>query len=142
LAGLAEAFQYTNAQAGTVGELGVYVDTGTTATRVVVGLYSDNGGATGSPATLLASGVITAPVAGRFNTVAVTPVAVTAGTKYWIAVLSTGGEVHFRDVADSAAGGLAQISTQTNLTALPGTWSGGARFRQSPMSAFARGTQP
>jgi hypothetical protein len=45
-------------------------------------------------------------------------------------------------VANSAAGGLTQVSAQTTLAALPATWSGGARFNQSPMSAFARGTQP
>jgi hypothetical protein len=138
-AGLAEAFQYTNAQAGTVTALSLYVDSGNTATRAVVGLYADNAGA---PGALLTSGTITAPVAGQFNQVSVPSAAVTAGTRHWIAVLGPAGSgmVRFRDLTDGAGGGLAQVSTQTNLTALPATWSGGARFNMSPMSAFALGS--
>jgi hypothetical protein len=63
--------------------------------------------------------------------------AVTAGTKYWIAILGpTGaGTVRYRDVS---SGGRAQVSAQTNLGALPANWSPGSVFSNAPMSAQAQ----
>src|SRR5207302_799133 len=55
--GLAEAFQYTADQTGTVRQLVVYLDPSSNGSKVVVGLYADSG--TGSPSTLLAQATIT-----------------------------------------------------------------------------------
>jgi hypothetical protein len=49
--------------------------------------------------------------------------AVTAGTPYWLATLSTqSGTLRFRD----SSGCKSEISQQTNLTTLPSTWVSGA----------------
>jgi hypothetical protein len=84
-AGLAEAFQYTAAASGTVNALYVYLDPGSAASQVALGLYAD---AANSPAALLAQGTLASPAAGAWNAVAVAPVAVTAGARYWVAVLA------------------------------------------------------
>src|SRR5262249_30357477 len=91
-AGTAEAFKVTSANNGTVNQLRVYVDTGTTGS-LRAGLYANTAG--NHPGALLASGTVAAPVAGQFNTVPLTagssavPVNVTAGTSYWIGLLDT-----------------------------------------------------
>jgi hypothetical protein len=133
-AGMAEAFQYTATSSGTVGRLSVYIDGASTASRVVVGLYRN--GATGHPDVLLGQGTITSPVKGAWNSVGVSPVAVTAGATYWIAVLgpSGTGPVYFRDVP---SGSRSETSAQGTLTALPASWTSGAGYTNSPMSAYA-----
>ena len=133
---MAEAFQNTATASGTVSRLSIYLDAGSTASTVIVGLYANNN-ATNNPGSLLGQATITAPVAGAWNTVTLpTPVAVASGTPYWLTVLApTGatGTVRFRD---GASGGRAQTSAQSNLAALPATWSPGATWGNSPMSAY------
>lgn len=70
IAGQAEAFQQTAPLTGTVTTMSVYLDSSNSATTVFVGLYSS---ANGHPQTLLASGTIASPVAGQWNTVAISP---------------------------------------------------------------------
>jgi hypothetical protein len=133
-AGVAEAFQYTASASGNVTKLYVYIDSGSTATTVVVGLYTNS--TSDNPGSLLAQATITSPVKGAWNAVAIpTPVSVTAGTKYWLAILgpSGAGTVKFRDVA---SGGKAQTSSQSNLTTLPATWSPGTNWANSPASFY------
>jgi hypothetical protein len=115
--------------------LDIYLDASTTATSAVVGLYSNN--ASNNPGTLLTQATISPPVRGAWNVVAVPSASVTAGSKYWIAVLSPAGSglVKFRDVASS---GRSQVNSQTGLTILPATWSAGATFANAPMSAYAQ----
>jgi hypothetical protein len=134
-AGRAEAFQYTAAATGSVTTLYVYVDSGSTATKMVVGLYTDSAN---NPGSLLAQGTITSPVKGAWNSVRLTtPVAVTANANYWMALLgpSGSGTFKFRDIA--SGGGRAQTSSQSNLTTLPATWSRGTNYGNSPASAYA-----
>jgi hypothetical protein len=137
-AGGAEAFQYTATTSGSANKLFVYLDGSSTAAKVVLGLYADNASTT-SPAALLAQATITAPIAGAWNSVAIPPTGLTAGTKYWIAILGPAGTgtVAFRDVA---SGGPAQASSQTTLATLPATWSPGSNYPNSPMSAYATGS--
>jgi hypothetical protein len=132
-AGAAEAFQYTATTSGTANKLFVYVDSGNTATSVVVGLYTNSGT---SPGTLLAQATLASPVKGAWNSAAIPGVTITAGTKYWLAILGPlgAGQARFRDVG---SGGLTQNSSQTNLTTLPATWSPGATWGNAPMSAYA-----
>jgi plastocyanin len=133
-AGRAEAFQYIATASGSANKLYVYLDGGSAATRVIVGLYTTGPG--DIPGTLLVQGTIANPVKGAWNSVTVSPVAVTAGTKYWIAVLgpSGAGIIQFRDVS---SGTKSQASSQANLTALPSTWSPGTTYFNSGMSAYA-----
>jgi hypothetical protein len=131
--GTAEAFQYTASGSGSSSRLWLYVDSSNTATSVIVGLYANSGT---SPGALLAQGTITAPVKGAWNAATIAPVGITAGTQYWIAVLSPNGAgtLQFRDVN---SGGRSVGSAQTNLTTLPATWTAGQLFANAPMSAYA-----
>jgi hypothetical protein len=133
-AGMAEAFQFTALAGGIVTTLVVYIDPSSTATQVVVGIYSNARDDT--PNILLAQATITNPIAGAWNTVAIPAVSVTAEGKYWIAVLGPAGAgvVRFRD---APSGGKAQTSAQSNLSILPASWTAGATYYNSPMSAYA-----
>ncbi len=133
-AGSAEAFQYTASGSGIATKLYVYIDAGSTATKVVVGLYTNN--ASNNPGSLLTQATITNPIKGAWNSVSVPGTNLTAGAKYWLAVLGPAGSgtVQFRD---TGSGGKAQASLQTNLTSLPATWTPGTTYFNSPMSAYA-----
>jgi hypothetical protein len=56
-----------------VTNLRVFVDAGSTATSLVVGLYSNS--AMNHPGTLLTTGTLASPVAGQFSMVPVAPTA-------------------------------------------------------------------
>ena len=133
--GQAEAFQYTATTNGTANQLSIYLDATNTANQVMVGLYANAAG--NVPGSLLAQATISSPTAGAWNTVAISPVNVSAGTIYWIAVLqpaSTTGTVQWRDVA---VGANASASVEATLTSLPATWTPGSTWPNSPMSAYA-----
>ena len=130
-AGTAEAMQFTALASGSAGMLVVYLDAGSSATSVKIGLYANSGNNAGA---LLTQGTIASPVAGSWNSVLVPTASVTAGTKYWIAVLGTGGVVKFRDVV---TGGPAQVSSSTSLSSLPASWSPGVNYSSAPISAYA-----
>jgi hypothetical protein len=135
-AGTAEAFRYTATGAGTAGKLGLYLDSASAATKVVVGLYTNS--SAGDPGVLLTSGTITNPKAGAWNTVTVPATGVTSGTGYWLAVLAPAkaGTIKFRDLPDGT-GGPTQTSAQKSLMSLPDSWKAGTRFANSPASLFA-----
>ncbi|MEA2161492.1 MAG: hypothetical protein QOD66_3872, partial [Solirubrobacteraceae bacterium] len=138
-AGVAESFKAAATTTGTVGTLTVYVDTTSTATRLVVGIYTN---ANGHPGTLITQGSISSPTAGAWNDVPVPAGSVTAGTTYWISVLGPVGTLRFRD---RRGAGASESSAQTGLTALPPSWSTGTVYSDGPISAYASGgaaTQP
>lgn len=137
-AGAAEAFRTTAPASGTVTQLDAYLDTGSAATTVAVGLYTDNGG---HPGLLLASGTIAAPVAGTWNSVSVPPVGVTAGAVYWIALLGNGGTIRFRDRC-CGSGSSSETAGQTGLAVLPSAWTSGGSYHDGPLSAYAAGAGP
>ncbi len=132
-AGTAEAFLATVGTAGTVAQLSVYLDVGSKATRVVVGLYSDAGG---HPGTLLTQGTIAAPVAAAWNAVTVPAAALAVSQRVWMALLSPSGTavVKFRDGLSS---GTSETSSATNLAALPSAWSTGVVYADGPLSMIA-----
>jgi hypothetical protein len=136
VAGLAEAFRTTAATTGSVTRLRVFLDAGSTAGSVVIGLYSNN--AANHPGTLLTSGTISAPVAGQNNAVTVPAASVTAGQTYWIAVLGPTGTMKFRDRGAVGAGN-SETSAQANLTNLPTSWTTGASFADGLLSAVGLG---
>ncbi len=133
-AGMAEAAQYAAVASGTASNLFVYIDASNSASSAVVGLYTNSG--SNNPGTLLAQGTIPSLVSGAWNAATISPVSITAGTTYWIALLGPagGGIIKFRDVQ---TGGRTQVSAQTTLTSLPGAWSPGTSYSNSPMSAYA-----
>lgn len=133
-AGNAQAFQYTAVASGAATQLFAYLDSTSTATQVTVGLYDNT--IDNHPGSLLASGVISSPVAANWNSVTVSSTGVTAGTIYWIAVLNPDtGNLQFRDTP--APAGPAESSMETTLTALPATWTTGGVWATSPLSAYA-----
>jgi FG-GAP repeat protein len=135
-AGTAEAFRYTAASTGSAGKLSVYLDTTSTATKVMIGLYTNT--STGNPGMLLTSGTITNPKPGAWNTVTVPATQLTAGTPYWLAVLTPfkAGTIKFRDLPDGT-GDPTQTSAQKSLMSMPSSWKTGTRFADSPASFFA-----
>ncbi|MFN0096316.1 MAG: LamG-like jellyroll fold domain-containing protein [Dehalococcoidia bacterium] len=133
IAGSAQAFQFTAATSGTVTKLALYLDAGSAATQVVVGLYTD---VSNKPVQLLTSAPIASPVNGAWNTVTVPGVTVVAGTKYWIALLSPAGAGEVRWRGTQFGGGWSAITNATNLALLPGSWSGVAWQGNSPISAW------
>ncbi len=133
--GSAEAFIQTATATGSVAVASVYLDKSNTAKKVYIGLYSNSGG---HPKSLLGSGTVATPVAGSWNTVAISPaVPVVANTSYHIAILGTGGTVQFHDVAGGAH---SESSEQSSLTALPATWTTGSSWPSGPLSAYGAGT--
>src|SRR5262249_26597480 len=137
-AGVAEAFKTTTASTGTVSNIRVFVDAGSTATSLVVGLYSNS--ATNHPGTLLATGSLATPVAGQFNIVPVATTAnVTAGQTLWIAVLGPSGTLRFR-VQGAVGAGSSEVSATTGLLTMPATWTSGASFTDGNLSAWAAGS--
>ena len=79
--GTAEGYQMTAAASGTLNSLSVYVDASTSATNLLVGMYSDSNG---HPGTLLTSGSTAQFKKAGWNTIPVPPIAITAGSKYWV----------------------------------------------------------
>jgi hypothetical protein len=132
--GMAEAFQSTATAAGSANRLFVYVDSANAASQIVVGLYATASG--DKPGALLAQATIANPTKGAWNSATIPATQITAGTKYWLAVLGPagGGTIRFRD---APSGPKAQTSRQGNLTTLPATWAAGQDWPSSPVSAYA-----
>ncbi len=139
-AGLAEGFQATSGTTGTATSLSVYVDTNSTATTLIAGLYTDSGG---HPGLLLAQGALNAPVAGAWNDVPVASTGVSSGAKYWIVFLSPNGAgtVRFRDSC-CGGGSAAETSSQSALAILPSVWTTGGHYSDGPASGYAKGSIP
>jgi hypothetical protein len=130
--GRAEAFQVTATASGNVQSLVVYLDSTSTASQLVAGLYADAGG---HPGALLSQGSKAQLVSGAWNPIFIPATGVVGGTPYWIAILgTTSGTLAFRD---SSGGGCAsETSAQGSLTALPASWTIGTAFLTCPVSAF------
>jgi hypothetical protein len=122
----------TAGAAGTLASLSVYVDTSTTASKLVVGLYSD---AAGHPGTLLAQGTKAAPASGAWATVAIPATAVVNGGKYWLAVTGgNAGTLRFRDRYHGPC--KSELAAQTALDTLPATWTSSTAFSDCPISGY------
>jgi chitodextrinase len=134
-AGRAQAFRVTATASGKDAQLIVYVSSTSSDAKLVAGLYASSGK---HPGALLAQGSLSAPPAGAWDTVTLnsTP-SVTAGTTYWIAILSPlgSGTIAFRDVLNNSPAA-SETSVQTSLTALASTWSTGATHKDGPLSAY------
>ena len=128
--GEAQAFQVTAASSGTLSSMSIYLDSSSSATQLIAGLYATSGY---NPGAILSQGTISVLTAGGWNTITIPPVAVTAGTNYWIAILGTGGTLEFRDSGSHCR---SQNSAQVNLTSLPSTWTEGSRRSGCNLSAY------
>jgi hypothetical protein len=138
LAGLAEAFAFSASDSGDAQSISVYVDGDSSASGLDVGLYADN---RGHPGDLLASGSDSDPTAGGWNDVTLdSNPTLSSGSTYWLAVLGTGGQLDFRDVADPGTGGCSENSQQSSLASLPPGWTTGATWPTCSLSAYVNGT--
>ena len=72
--------------------------------------------------------------------VSLPPVSITAGSKYWVAILSPSGMLTFRD-SGTSVGGLSKTSSQSTLSELPSTWTTGTYEFEGPLSAYGAGYQ-
>jgi hypothetical protein len=130
--GTAEAFSTLAGYSGQLTRLHLYVDASSSASDVIVGVYSD---LDGHPGTLQEQATITNARPGSWNYVDVPPTPVTAGQRYWIAVLGPhgGGTVSFRDESQV---GTSETSARHTLTSLPSRWSTGVLWASSALSGY------
>ncbi len=115
--GIAEAFPFTPSSGGYTNQASVYVGGNSAASGLVVGLYSDNGGA---PGTLLAQASMASPVSGAWNSLPFPIVPVSAGARYWLAILGTGGRLNFHD---DATDGSCQSVTSDATSVMPSSFT-------------------
>jgi len=132
--GTAQAFQATAQSSSLLTQIQVYLDKTSTATKLVAGVYVD---ASNHPGSRRAQGTLTTLKAGAWNSVAIPPTSIVSGQRYWIAVLSSSGQVVFR--VDGGSAGVMETSRSTTLTTLPSTWTTGNIYGNGPMSAFGAG---
>lgn len=133
-AGFMQAFGYTAGATGSTADVQVYIGSSNTATSLAVGLYSDAGG---KPGTLIAHGSRSSLSKSAWNDVAVTSTPITAGTRYWIALLGNGGTLYFRDVGSGTPGSYGEQVGST----LPASWSTWPyHWNSGPASAYVNGS--
>jgi Big-like domain-containing protein/PKD domain-containing protein len=131
--GSAEAFQATASGSGSAVELSIYVDSGSTATAMIAGIYSD---ADGHPGTLLTKGMLSAPAPLAWNDITVPDAPLVRGQTYWLAVLGVGdGALRFRDGLGIACH--SEVSRSATLTTLPTTWQTGSAWASCNISGHA-----
>src|SRR5271163_3710716 len=137
--GQAEAFQSTATTTGQLTYINIYLDSTSTASQIVVGIYADN---SGHPGALLTQGTSnTQLVAGSWSAVAVTSATITSGVHYWITILGIqSGVPHFRDT--TGTGCKSETSSQTTLTTLPSSWTTGTVYGTCPISAYGLNGPP
>ena len=93
-AGRVEAFRVSARRAGVADSVQIYVDAGTTARVLGVGLYADR---RNSPGSRLVSGSLRAPRVGGWDTVPLSAARrLVAGRTYWLSISARGGPLHYR----------------------------------------------
>ena len=132
--GRSEAFGLRAHASGQIATLQLYIDAQSTATTVLIGLYtnSDRG-----PGTLLGTGSLAAPRRGAWNSVTLTLSPLVAGHRYWLTILGEGGTLRYR--ASRRGRCPSDASIRANLRSLPLAWSAGRFHRHThcPISAYA-----
>ena len=122
-------FTYTAVANDVVSEIGLHAATYTgDGSGWEIGVYdlTANGGISGAP--LVATGTITALTANSRNTLAITPVALTAGSEYCVAI-RTGSATTISIQGDYVGGGTTQ-STFDGTSPLQATFTSGALIGQ------------
>ncbi|MEI2771042.1 MAG: PKD domain-containing protein [Candidatus Competibacter sp.] len=133
--GIAVAFQTTALVTGQVTNFPLYVSNDSASTELAVGLYSNNNG---HPSTLLGQGTLSSPSAGNWNKIPLPATKISAGTTYWVAILSLNGTLKFSDKVGSVATP-SETSRTTTLTTLPSTWITGTVSGNGPLSGYGVG---
>lgn len=134
--GTAAAFQTTATSTGMINNITVYVDQNSSPTRLVAGVYADNNGHPGQ--LLKGFDDIGAAKIGAWNAIRIPGIEITAGKKYWIAVLSPNGLLNIR--TNSANGAQPTETSQiTALTSLPNLWATGTISTSGTLSGYGAG---
>jgi len=133
--GTAEAFKAKPAKTGLITSLNVYVESGSTASGIVAGIYSDYNG---HPRTLLAKGNLPAPKIGATNVVKIPAVKLDYAKNYWLALLGTNGTIKFRYALNTGLAPL-ETSSSTTLTSLPSRWTTGKALSNGKLSFSGNG---
>ena len=133
-AGVAEAFSFTGRSAGVANSIHIYIGSHNRATTLLVGVYSSYGG---HPRSRIASGALSLPKGGGWNTVPVTSAAISAGRTYWLVVLGRGGALYIRDLMHGRCA--SELSRHGYLKSLPQRWRPAANRRRCPISAYVTG---
>jgi hypothetical protein len=134
----AQAFAFTASREACASTLTVYL--ALPSSPALVGVYAD---AQGSPGTLLASALLTAPQL-QWNTVTLSkPVSLHKGDKFWIAVASAtrgdAGAVWFRDESAQVGASFAGTLAPTDGGwALPQAWKTAFLATEDKLSATLR----
>jgi hypothetical protein len=129
--GRARAFPIVVRSSGRLRFVDVYVDSFTTAKTLHVALYRNRRGHPGSRFTTALRRHL---VRAGWNRVPLHAIKVTAGHKYWLAILGTGGRLGFRDREPGTCH--SQDSTQRHLRGLPSRWRSASRRAECPLSAY------
>jgi hypothetical protein len=135
LQGTAKAIQTVPKKSGVVTAVQVYLDTSSTATTLVAGLYKDDNG---HPGALIAQGNLNKLKRGVWNSVQIPAVSVATNEPYWIAILGAKGKIGFRDRSGSDDE-LMETSLSHTLTKLPISWPGAVNMDNSTMSVVGKG---
>ncbi len=135
-AGHASAFAYRASSSGTVTAVTLYVHSrGSRAARLGVAIYTD---AHGHPGSLVTRGVRNDPPARAWDRIAVRATRLSAGRRYWLAVLPSRGRIALRYEATRAC--RREIGRRAKLTRFPSRWRGAAGSSSAcQLSAFASG---
>ena len=131
-AGQAEAFQFTASASGST-TTGNFYASGFSPSKAYLALYSN--ASAGKPGSLLASGSVSNPTSG-WNSFTFSGTSVTAGTKYWLAILGVGGTIGFRDKSS----GNSYCTSATNLTSPPASFPSSVACGSGSISAYVSGT--
>jgi glucose/arabinose dehydrogenase/PKD repeat protein len=137
--GGAEVYRFVATNSGTATELNLYVASSSTASDLVLGVYSD---VNGTPTARLGSGRIANPAEGAWNKVPVNVPGLEAGKSYWFSLLNPAdgtGTLRWHDRA-GGSGGAEQTHGGGGLTQLPATWTTGGVYSDGPVSGYAFGS--
>ena len=115
--GRAEAVLLRRSTAGIVGVVHIYIGSGSTARAVAVGIYSDTGNRPGS---LLSKGSASSLEVHAWSTIPMAPTQLASGASYWLAVLSEGGTLRYRNRRHGPC--LSDLSVEAHLHELPQRW--------------------
>ena len=132
--GVAQAFPFHSTRSGTASSVCVYIDGHSGARRVVVGIYASSHG---HPGGLLSAGSLSSPRAGAWNLVHIASVQVTAGARYWVAMLGKRGSVAVRQRPSASCHGVKM--NHHGMSRMPSSWLASSRWAGCKMSAYVLG---
>ncbi len=131
------AFRLRTHTSGTTGVVHLYIDWGSTAQAVAIGIYSDDGG---HPGSLLSEGSGSSLKTDTWSTVSVTPTPLASDTIYWLAVLGEDGTLRYRSPGRGPC--LSYTSVRTHLHRLPERWGRVDARTECPISAYVLALSP